>query len=164
MKHLTAVAALHAGQEVKWRHSKISLTCLPPMPPKRKCQCCPIAEDEPSVNKFNGMLLSLNLQRKYQRDNSWPTRTGDRLADIEAGMQYLKDLIEEKQQDFYLEVSNIVAEEAANTDQLDEVREDLEKNIGSKVDKLELDLVDATDEIEDLKQKLEGIENRLKSQ
>lgn len=133
------------------------------MPPKRKCDCCPAAETS-SATKFNGMLLTLNLQRKFRRDNSWPARTGDRLADIEAGMQYLKDLMEEKQQDFYLEVSNVVAEEAVSIDQVDEVREDLRKEIGTEVDRLELDLVDATDEIEELKEKLEQIENKLKSQ
>ena len=130
------------------------------MPPKRKCNCCPEAEDVPNAHKFNAMLLTLNLQRKYQRDNSWPARTGDRLADIEAGMQYLKDLIEEKQQDFYLEVSNVVASEAANTDDVDQVREDLSKIIDESADKIE-----SLEEVaEDMKDRLEAIESKLKSQ
>lgn len=133
------------------------------MPPKRKCDCCPAAEVA-STTKFNVMRLTVNMQRKYQRDNSWPVKTGDRLTDMEAGMQYLKDLIEDNQQDFYLEVSKIVAKEAASTDQLDDLREDLEKEIGGKVDKLESELSDAVEKIEELQERVEALETKLKSQ
>jgi len=131
------------------------------MPPKRKCDCCPAAEVA-STTKFNVMRLTVNMQRKYQRDNSWPSKTGDRLTDMEAGMQYLKDLIEENQQDFYFEVSKIVSDEAASTDQLDEVREDLKEQIDGARN-LESALEDAITRIEDLEEKVESLENKLKS-
>ena len=104
------------------------------------------------------MLLSMNLQRKYARDNSWPTRTGDRLADIEAALQFIKDLMEEKEEELYEKVSNIVAEEAVNEDDLDLAKEEFNKGIA----RTDVEVSTVSADLIALEERVEAIEHKLK--
>lgn len=156
-KHLTAVAANHARQRVKWLRAEILAHLPARMPPKRKCACCP---EHPTKDpgKRNAMFLSMNLQRKYARDNSWPTRTGDRLADIEAALQFIKDLMEEKEEELYDKVSNIVAEEAVHEDDLDLAKEEFNKGI----DRTDVEVSTVSADLIALEERVEAIEHKLK--
>lgn len=104
------------------------------------------------------MFLSMNLQRKYARDNSWPTRTGDRLADIEAALQFIKDLMEEKEEELYDKVSNIVAEEAVHEDDLDLAKEEFNKGI----DRTDVEVSTVSADLIALEERVEAIEHKLK--